>query len=154
MEAFGYNRFAALTASAGKAILRIKAAKMAHYGLSAAHTDCLCDLLAAGEMGLTQGELIQKEQVDRAQISRILRELVQKGYAAGSGESAYNQRYCLTALGRTAAREIEAAIAEVNHFVSGQLAPETLSAFYETLEYIAANLNAAAQTYTWKEEKP
>lgn len=155
MESFGYNRFTGLTAAAGKAIQRIKAAKMARYGLSAAHTDCLCDLLAADGTGLTQSQLAEKEQVDRAQVSRILRQLVQRGYAAGDGRGgAYNRRYCLTDQGRAAAGEIEAAITEVNRFVSGRLAPETLSAFYETLEYIVDNLNEAAKTYTWKEEEP
>lgn len=149
MEEFGYQRFAALIASAAKDIQRIKKVKMEQYGLSAAHTTCLCKLRAAGAEGLTQGQLMAQEQVDRAQISRVLRELTDQGYTAvQDSASAYKRRYSLTAPGIQAADEINAIIAEVNAFVSGQIPAAELSAFYRTMEQITANLHRAVQQYT------
>lgn len=56
------------------------------FSLSGAHTNCLCRLHEAGS--LTQGELTRLEQMDRSQVSRVLRDLAQKGYVVSDTQAA------------------------------------------------------------------
>ena len=116
--------------------------KMERYGLSAAHTNCLCRLAEAPE-GLTQGELAELETMDKAQISRVLRELEEKGYAARSGEGAYKRRWRLTPLGVETTEEMERILLGLNEFVSREIPEEDLEVFYRTMRTIAENITGA-----------
>ena len=122
---------------------------MEKYGLSAMHTDCLWHLYQAAPRGLTQRELLELEQVDRAQISRVLRELTAGGYVEQSAAGgAYKRPYRLTDRGTAVAAEIHALIVEINRFVSRDIPRQDLEIFYKTLRAIAANLNLAVKYYT------
>lgn len=145
MEESRFALFSGLINSAAKSIQRMKAAGMKEYNLSAAHTDCLCRLAEAGEAGLTQGELIRLEGMDRAHISRVLGELCRRDYAAPSEQGGqYRKRYVLTAAGQRVAGEIQDIILSVNRFVSRQIPQEDLDVFYRTLRTITQNLERAA----------
>ena len=148
----GTTRFAqylALTSSTLKDIGRLKSLNMEKYGLSAMHTDCLWHLYQAGGKGLAQRALLDLEQVDRAQISRVMRELAAAGYVEQSpGEGAYKRPYRLTDTGARIAAEVHGLILEINHFVSRDIPPEDLAVFYNTLRTIAANLSKAVKYYT------
>ena len=61
MEKSRFIQFSSLVGSVTKSIQSMKMEKMAHYGLSAAHTNLLCHLAESGEEGMTQGELAQAE---------------------------------------------------------------------------------------------
>ena len=118
MNGYCFEAFAGLTGSATKTIQRFKAQKMKKYGLSSAHTNCICWLARAGEEGLTQTELVRCEMMDPSQVSRVLRELSDKGYVRPGGEEGrYRRRYSLTEQGRQAAREIQGIIEEIRDFV-------------------------------------
>ena len=58
MEKSRFILFTGLINSVTKSIQGMKMIKMESYGLSAAHTNCLCRLADAPE-GLTQGELAE-----------------------------------------------------------------------------------------------
>lgn len=145
MEESRFMLFSGLMNSAAKSIQRMKAAGMKEYNLSAAHTTCLCRLAEAGEDGLTQGELIRLEGMDRAHISRVLGELCRRDYAASAEQGGqYRKHYVLTAAGRRVAGEIQDIILSINRFVSQQIPQEDIDVFYRTLRTITQNLERAA----------
>ena len=119
MEKSRFIQFSSLVGSVTKSIQSMKMEKMAHYGLSAAHTNLLCHLAESGEEGMTQGELAQAELMDKAQVSRVLQNLEEKGYVRQrSGKGLYKRRYTMTAEGRAVTDEMEAILLVMNRFVS------------------------------------
>lgn len=145
MEESRFARFVGLLNRTAKAIQRIKSVKMKEYGLSAAHTTCLCRLAEAGPAGLTQSGLIRLEGMDRAHISRVLGDLQGRNYVTPAAQGGrYKKRYLLTPAGQAVAGEIQSVIVSVNRFVSGQIPQEDLEVFYRTLDKIAENLEQAA----------
>lgn len=148
MEESRFELFTGLMNSAAKSIQRLKSAGMKEFKLSAAHTTCLCRLAEAGETGLTQGQLIALEGMDRAHISRVLGELHRRGYAAAAEQGGqYRKHYVLTAAGQDVAAKIQGVILSVNRFVSDQIPQEDIDIFYRTLSTIAHNLEQAARKY-------
>ena len=137
-------RFTGLTAGAMKSIQTMEAAKMARYGLSAAHTNLLCRLARLPE-GATQRQLADLEMVDRAQVSRVLRGLEERGLIEKTGGGAYRQKIRLTGRGREVTAEMDRIILGLNRFVSRDIPPEDLEVFYRTLETIAENLSEAPE---------
>lgn len=146
MEDSRFAQFTALITGAAKSIQRLKNAQMEQFHLSAAHTNCLCHL-ASSPTGLTQSELSRLEGIDKAQVSRVLRDLSGRGYVFSGAQAGYKSRYRLTESGVRTAGEIEAIIREINHFVSGQIPPEDLDRFYDTFRIIAQNLSKAVGLY-------
>lgn len=147
MQSSRFPRFSALIGSAAKNIQRLKNAYMGRYALSSAHTNCLCQLAAAQPAGLTQTELARREQMDRAQVCRVLRELDRRGFVVSVGPTSYKRHYRLTPAGAAAAEEINAIILRVQHYVSDEIPPEDLAVFYRTLEIIVRRLGAAVDRY-------
>lgn len=143
MEKSRFILFTGLINSVMKSIQTMKMMKMGQYGLSAAHTNCLCRL-AEHPGGLTQGELAELEMTDKAQVSRVLRELEEKGYVAReSSAGAYKRRYLLTPLGVRTTEEMERILLSLNHFVSRDIPEADLKVFYRTMRTIAENINRA-----------
>ena len=142
-----FELFDGLIASAGKTLQRIKTNKMEKYGLGSTHTTCLCKLGKAGEVGVTQKELTEQEAIDRAQVSRVLRDLEQKELVEAVGSSAYKRRYCLTEKGRCITDEINGIILEINRYVSGEFSVEDLAIFYQVLRAIDSNLKKAEDKF-------
>ena len=120
--------------SAAKSVSKLKAAQMDAFSLSGAHTNCLCRLHEAGS--LTQGELTRLEQMDRSQVSRVLRDLAQKGYVASDTQAGYKRRYTLTPAGE-----------QTNRFVSDAIPDADIEVFYKTLTTITQNLQLAVEKY-------
>lgn len=143
-----FELFVGLTGNAMKSIQRIKAQKMKKYGLSSAHTNCICHLESAGRSGLTQTELVRREMIDPSQISRVLKELTEKGFVALDGEEGkYRRRYFLTDKGQEIAGEIRGIIEEINRFVSCDIPLEDIESFYRTFGEICSSLNRAVEVY-------
>ena len=85
MDTSRFEQFSSLMTGAAKSIAKLKAAQMEAFSLSGAHTSCLCRLYEAGS--LTQGELTRAVQMDRSQVSRVLRDLAQKGYVSADAQA-------------------------------------------------------------------
>ena len=147
MKESRFELFDGLIASAGKTLQRIKTNKMEKYGLGSTHTTCLCKLGKAGELGVTQKELTEQEGIDRAQVSRVLRDLEQNGLVEAVGSSAYKRRYCLTEKGRKTTAEINDIILEINRYVSEEISAEEIAAFYRVMQVIDANLKKAEDKF-------
>ena len=141
----GFEAFNALLGNTMKSLEHLKAKGMGEYGLSGMHTLCMRNLYDAPE-GLTRTELSRRCGVDRAQITRVIGELLAKGFVfeKGSGSN-YRKKCVLTEEGRKAAAEIDTLIKKINSFVSGEIESERLQIFYETLHEICQNLKRAEE---------
>lgn len=143
-----FEMFVGLIGNASKSIQRIKAQKMKKYGLTSAHTNCICRLESAEPAGLTQMELVRQEGMDASQISRVLRELMAKDYVQVNGEEGrYRRHYSLTEQGLSIAREIREIIITINEFVSKSIPDEDIEVFYHTFREICASLNQAEEVF-------
>ena len=139
----GFDVFNNLIGNAMKHIERLKSKGMNEYGLSGTHTLCLRRLYEA-EKGLTRTELARACQVDRAQITRVIGELLSKGLVVeGTTGSVYRKKCILTPTGREITAEINDLVAKLQFFVSGNIPPEDLEIFYKTLHVICNNLKEA-----------
>ena len=145
MDKSRFEQFSHLTASAAKSIARLKTAQMEAFSLSGAHTSCLCRLYEAGS--LTQGDLTRAVQMDRSQVSRVLRDLAQKGYVSADAQAGYKRRYTLTPAGEQTAARVEAIILDINRFVSDAIPDADIEVFYKTLTTITQNLQLAVEKY-------
>ena len=145
MDISRFEQFSSLMTGAAKSIAKLKAAQMEAFSLSGAHTSCLCRLYEAGS--LTQGELTRAVQMDRSQVSSVLRDLAQKGYVSADAQAGYKRRYALTPTGRETAARVEAIILDINRFVSGSISDADIEIFYKTLTTITRNLQSAVETY-------
>ena len=153
MEESRFELFDGLIASAGKTLQRIKTSKMEKYGLGSTHTTCLCKLGKAKEVGVTQKELTEQESIDRAQVSRVLRELEHNGLVEALGSSIYKRRYCLTEKGKKITMEINQIILEINQYVSREISAEEIAVFYRVLQEIDSNLKKAEDKFCRKAGK-
>lgn len=147
MEESRFELFDGLIASASKTLQRIKNDKMEKYGLGSTHTTCLCKLGKAGEQGVTQKELTEQEGIDRAQVSRVLRDLEQNELVEAVGSSTYKRRYCLTEKGQKITAEINSIILEINRYVSKEIPVEDIMIFYQVLQKINMNLKKAEDRF-------
>lgn len=148
MDLRSFGMFESLNGNAMKSIQRFKAKKMRRYGLSGAHTNCLCRLLQAQEGGLTQSDLVQMEMLDPSQVSRVLRELIGKGYVSMDGEEGkYRRRYFLTEEGTEVAEEIRDHIDAVCCFVCRDIPEADMESFWRTFRRICDELKHSESVY-------
>ena len=147
MEDNRFERFCSLTGSAAKSIARLKAARMNAFDLSAAHTQCLCMLHEAMPEGLTQTELARRIGMDRAQVSRVLHTLRDRGDLPSDAPAGYKHRHTLTEAGMNAADAVQAIVAQVHAYVSEGIPQEDLVCFYRTFGHIAQRLERAVTLF-------
>lgn len=147
-----FAQFERLLETAGKSIQRLKSSRMDAFSLSAAHTDCL-SLLASAPDGLTQMQLADTLRMDRAQVSRVLRDLCGRAYVL-TGAAGYKRRYRLTEAGLCVAQEIARTVAEVRNYVSGGIPTGDLDAFYRIFGILAARLSQAVALYGPAQRSP
>ena len=133
----------ALVTGASRSITKIKTKYMASYGLGSTHTACMRKLYAAPD-GITRTQLADLCELDKAQVTRIVNELVKNGYAVEVGRgSGYKRHVILTEEGKKATAEINAIILDFNKYVSENIPSEDLSTFYKVFGEICANLKSA-----------
>ena len=139
-----YEAFNNLIYAALKSMQKIKHKGMLPYGLSSTHTICIRRLYE-NQSGVTRAQLAKLCMIDKAQISRIVTELEEKGYLSESGESKANYRakLILTEEGIKTAAEINEIVLKINKFVSGEIPEENINIFYDTLQQICDNLKKA-----------
>lgn len=147
MEKDRFILFTTLLNDAQKSIVRLKGKKMDLYGLGSAHTTCIYFLQDISE-GITKTELAHLCGVDKAQISRVISDLLQKDYVSiADPQLNYKQKYVLTEEGRNIAEQMRQTILDVNAFVSGTIPKEQIDNFYATLQTISDNLKKAEEKF-------
>ena len=147
MEKDRFILFSTFLNDAQKSLARIKHKKMDSFGLGSAHTLCMC-LLEERPQGVTKSELARLCGVDKAQISRVVSDILEKNYASISNpECNYRQKYVLTEEGRAIAVEMRKLILEINTFVSENIPADQIDNFYDTFKVICSNLKKAEKTF-------
>ena len=140
------DEFMTLVVGASRSVTKLKSRYMANFGLGSTHTMCIRKLYAS-EKGLTRTQIAECCELDKAQVSRIIGDLAQKGYAIeGPSSSNYKRRVVLTPNGKRVAEEINGIVLKINTSVSEEIPMEEIEVFYSVFEKICDNLKAAEET--------
>ena len=124
-----------------KSIQKIKSELMQSYGLKSSHVLFMVQL-GEREDGLTASELSRAGHMDKAQISRVVSELTDKGYiarCAGNGQKSKN-KFTLTESGKRIAKDLDCLIDNALEYVSGSIPKPDLEVSYRTLFTISDKL--------------
>jgi len=141
----GFETFSSLLGTATKSLERLKSKGMEEFGLAGTHTLCLRQMYESPE-GLTRTQLSRRLGVDRAQVTRVIGELLSKGFVEEIGNgSGYRKKCRLTEKGREITADINGIVKRINIFVSGDIPHDRLVSFYETLYEICENLKKAEE---------
>ncbi|MBQ7353209.1 MAG: MarR family transcriptional regulator [Clostridia bacterium] len=126
-----------------KNIKRIADEKMAPYSLRSAHVMCIMQLGKNTE-GLSSSELSEACGVDKAFISRITSELIEKGYIAkeDGSEGKYKIKFYLTEKGEEINQIIVQIVMECLEKVDSHISLKKLEIFYELLAGIDKGVEA------------
>lgn len=136
-----YVTFSSYIEKIYKDIQKVKSDKMNRFGLKC--TDVTMLLMAARHPdGLTVTELASECGVDKAVISRAIRDLLAQEYMAYAGNTIrnYRKKIKLTEKGFTTATEISHLAEQAVSEVSKDIPQGELDAFYRTLEKITENI--------------
>lgn len=132
-----------MVSSASRSITKIKHNKMGKYGLGSTHTTCLRKLYLA-ESGLTRTQLAELCDLDKAQITRIVSDLVKKEFIIEESKgTGYKKKIFLTDMGREITKDIYKVALEVNEYVSGSISQQDINHFYKVFEEICSGLKQA-----------
>ena len=138
LDAFGY-----LVSSSIKSVTKIKSKGMSRYGLGSTHTVCLRKLYSESE-ALTRSQLAELCSIDKSQVTRVVGELVKKGYVTESEEERCSRKTIkLSEKGKAVVEEINEVVDSALDFVSGDIGEERLAEFYETFAQITEKLKQA-----------
>ncbi len=142
-----FERFAQMLSTASKSIFRLKSKCMSKYGLSSTHTLCLRSLYENAE-GMTKSEIADFCDIDKAQITRIMSELVENNYVRSdmSGRT-YNRKFFLTEQGLRITEEINATVEAVVKYVNADIPKEDIEHFYSVFETINKKLKSSEEYF-------
>ncbi len=145
MEQDRLDEFMTLVVGASRSVTKLKSRYMTEYGLGSTHTMCIRRLYSSPE-GLTRTKLAAVCELDKAQVSRIVGELAEKGYVSeGPGSTNYKRRVTLSEEGKKIAEDINGKVLLINKFVSKDLTDEEISTFYRVFAEICENLKLAEE---------
>ena len=141
-----FERFAQMLSTASKSIFRLKSKCMSKYGLSSTHTLCLRSLYENSE-GLTKSEIADNCQIDKAQITRIMGELVEKDYVKSDTRKTYNCKFFLTEIGVKITEEINETVDAIVKYVNSEIPKEDIEHFYSVFEAINKKLKSSEEYF-------
>lgn len=142
-----FELFNQMVTGASKTLQRLKIKNMEKYGLTGAHTIFL-RLLYENPKGLTKSEMAENCDVDKAQITRIVNDLIEREYVRADGpERAYKKRFILTEAGQKVVDEINKLVLDINEYVSGGLERSDIEGFYRVFETINRRLKDAEEVF-------
>ena len=123
-----------------KCIQTLKNNKMTEYDLKGTTARCLCRIFAS-EDGLNAGELAGEGEIDKAQVSRCMAALIEKGLAFREVKDnhQYRQKYRLTEVGTQVARDIVETTAQIQRTVRRNIPAEDMDTFYRVLHLLCQN---------------
>ena len=149
-----FDKFYHLISCSGKSIQKLKVASMLPFGLTGAHTMCL-RYLCANPDGLTRTKIVRLCDIDKAQVSRVINELCAKGYVIETENENinYRKRLKLTPLGKDIAEKINKLIIDINTYVSSDIDPEELAAFYRVFEKLCERLKESEDMFAERIEE-
>lgn len=138
MDSERFSPFVLYIERISKNIKRIADIKMEPYGLRSSHVMCILQL-AKNEGGLSSSALAEACGVDKAFISRITNELMDKEYIKKDEENAvgiYKTKLILTEKGKEINKIIVGILEECFLTVDARLTQKKLGVFYDVLEKV------------------
>lgn len=127
-----------------KHLLRVvqnsKSQKMMEYGLKGSTAQSLCCIAISGN-GLNANELSVRLKIDKAQVSRCMAELGEKGLVFRNEQEGkqYRQKYCLTEKGRSAVADISRTSCSIRERIRKGVSDEDVERFFRVLEVMCQN---------------
>lgn len=142
-----FERFSKTINQISKELKKIKYKHMSKYGLGSIHAMCIISL---GETPCqTAAELMNGEEIDKAQMSRVIKDLCEKGYVRPvEGQNRkYRLQYELTETGKEIAAEVRQKAVDIVKFVDDGVSDENIMVMYFTLEKLCSNLIKAQDEF-------
>ncbi len=142
MDSERFSPFVLYIERISKNIKRIADEKMAPYGLRSSHVMCILQL-SKNAQGLSSGALAEACGVDKAFISRIASELMEKKYIMKDEENAtgkYKTKFILTESGKEVNQVIVGVLDECFKTVDASLTQKKLSVFYDVLAKVDSGI--------------
>ena len=143
MESERFVPFVLYTERISKNIKRLADSKMEPYGIRSAHIMCILQL-AKSEEGLSSAELSRVCGVDKAFVSRITSELMEKNYISrdiGPKQGKYKTKFLLTDEGKHVYAVMNDIINKFIQKISKNTPVKKLETFYEVLNSIDTELD-------------
>ena len=138
-----FERFSYAISEISRHWHRLAAQEMEKHGLKAPHSVYLL-ALARREAGMTAAQLAQDCGKDKADVSRMVTILEEKGLVCREGAS-YRANLRLTEAGMEAARQVQTRAAKAVELGGEGITRENRETFYAVLELIAKNLRTISE---------
>ncbi len=126
-----------------KDVKKLEMSYMRKYALRAVHMRCLLRMKQS-ERGMSVTELSRVCKLDKALISRILRELIDDGFVKTRGKSedrTYNKKYYLTEKSEEIVGNVASDISSYIERAKNGIPPEDMQTFYAVLEALESNIS-------------
>ena len=152
-----FQAFTVLITGISRSIHRIKTEEMSEFNLRSSHVSCLYYLYK--KKSLTAREICDLCEEDKANISRAVKLLEEKGYVVcdSEGKKRYQSPLRLTAEGEKIGKAIAEKIDRVLSVASFGLTEEERAVMYKGLAVVNNNLASLCESFsesdTVKEEK-
>lgn len=142
-----FERFTALMTSIGRNIRKIKNEEMLEFDLKAPHVTCLYYLYLEGP--LTAKSLCELCEEDKANMSRIIDHLKEKGFIVCTAETArrYRSPWALSEKGIEVSEYISKKIDAVLNTAGDGISDEERAVMYSCLDRINLNLQKVCNEY-------
>ena len=141
-----FTAFALNLANIERSLHKMKSKKMAEYGLRATHLMCMVQIFCH-EDGLTSTEIARTCAIDKAFVSRITADLVDRKFVMFNEKyndgRKYKQKFVLTEEGMKVMYEINDAVDRIIAKIYNQVSEDELKNFYKILEVLDNNINLA-----------
>ena len=147
-----FQAFTVLITGISRSIHRIKTEEMSEFELRSSHVSCLYYLYKKGS--LTAREICDLCEEDKANISRAVKFLEEKGYVFCESEEKkrYQSPLCLTDSGKEIGKAIVEKIDRVLDVASRGLTDEERAVMYKGLAVVNKNLNELCESFAEREE--
>lgn len=143
-----FTAFALNLANIERDLHKIKSKKMAEYGLRATHLMCMIQIFCH-EDGLTSTEIARTCAIDKAFVSRITADLVDRKFVMFNEKyndgRKYRQKFVLTEEGMKVMYEINEVVDKVIAKIYDQVSEEEIQHFYKILSVLNNNVMSAIE---------
>ena len=128
-------------------IKKLEMSYMSEYGLRSVHMGCLLHI-KQNEKGMTVTQLAKASKMDKALISRAVKELIADGFIttrSSAENKTYNKRYFLTEKSEKIVFNINEDVSEYMSRARADIPEEDMTKFYEVLALLENNISLIAK---------